>query len=207
MRTALLTTLLLGALAAPATAAPKPDARQFPFQEVQTDGLEGDRAILRDEEVYGAPCFFEPKALHDTTVFAILVEIEDAKQTAYVGGVDTALAPLDLTPLRDEGGPVLDVEGARISCVHIPSSRRYGAVVLPYTIEGKGRTRYAVVRITLRGEHAPEAVIVGTYPGRRHAVRQAAGAIPRFDNRLPAGWKSFLVEGGREFCLAEDCPE
>ncbi|MCB9729965.1 MAG: hypothetical protein H6744_17125 [Deltaproteobacteria bacterium] len=202
-----LAVLLAAACAPAALAAPTPIAREFRFQKVDTKGVEGeDRAMLAGEEVWGAPCFFEAEAFHDTKAFALLVHVKDGVRQAYVGGLTTPLAPFDFSALAEGGRPVLEPEGASIQCVRLATSQRMGAIVVPYRLEQERKPRYALIRVKLLGQQAPEAVLVGAYGSNAEAIREAANVIPQWDDRLPAPWFGFLKPKLAEVCLRTDCP-
>lgn len=207
MRTVVLATLLAALTASHALAAVAPIARDFRFQKVDTTELTGDdRAMLANEIVWAAPCFFEAEAFHDTKAFALLVHIKDGVRAAYVGGITTALAPFDFSALAEGGRPILEPEGQSIQCVRLPNSLRMGAVVLPFRLEGEQKTRFALIRVKLKGRDAPEATLVGTYQSSADAVRQTPTVVPEWDDRLPAGWVGFLKPNVGEVCLRTDCP-
>jgi hypothetical protein len=208
MRTLLLS-LLLAALTVPAaTAAVTPIAREFRLQRVDTAGVTGeDRAMLADQEVWAAPCLFEAEAFHDTKAFAFMVHVKDGMRDVYFGGISTQLAPFDYSGLAAEGGrPVLEPDGQSIQCVRLPNSLRVGAVVFPFRLENEQKTRFALVRVKLRGKEAPEATLVGHYATSAEAIRSTASVVPEWDDRLPATWVGFLKPAVGEVCLRTDCP-
>ncbi len=195
----------------PAGASAKPhsvEARDAPWQQVPTKDLSGpSKATFEGSETWGAPCYFEEQAFHDSTVFAALIRRVRGERTYFIGGVDTAVAPLDLGPLSADGkGAVIDPrKGEAMSCLRRPGSLRFGGVVLPYKLDGKGPTLYALVRVELDGKRAPTAVVVAKERTRKAVLTYAQEILPAFDQRTPAGWKGFLVEGRKDFCLREGC--
>ncbi|MEZ4267229.1 MAG: hypothetical protein R3F39_12695 [Myxococcota bacterium] len=207
MRSLALALLVTTLAATQAHAAVTPIAQEYRFQRVDTSDVTGeDRAMLSGQEVWAAPCFFEAEAFHDTKAFALMVHIKDGVRTAYIGGITTALAPFDYSALAETGRPILEPEGQSVQCVRLPNSLRMGAMVMPFRLEGEQKTRYALIRVKLKGREAPEAALVGTYQSSAEAVRQTPSVVPEWDDRLPATWVGFLKPNVGEVCLRTDCP-